>query len=237
MITHCPHCGKPIYETSVERPFTEKELSRFWSHVEKKENGCWIFTVGGPVYGRLRIGGKAQLAHVASWKIHKGEIPYGHKVMHNCPDGDNPRCVNPEHLKTGTHSDNMRDMVFKKRNNPRIGIKNANSKLNSEKVLYIRESIASGIKTIKQLSSELGVKFQCVYQIARGNVWKSVGGPILNRKPNAFPLSIEQVKEIQSTVHYYGITKDLAKKFGVNQSHISRIRSGESWKKLCSKGN
>lgn len=48
------------------------------------------------------------------WKIHKGEIPEGMHICHHC---DNPLCFRIEHLFLGTPSDNMQDMVRKRRDN------------------------------------------------------------------------------------------------------------------------
>jgi hypothetical protein len=42
-----------------------------------------------------------------------GPIPDGSDVRHDC---DNPPCVNPDHLRTGTRSDNMQDCVQRGRN-------------------------------------------------------------------------------------------------------------------------
>lgn len=88
---------------------------RFWSKVEKT-GSCWLWramTVAG--YGRLRIGRTLVGAHQISWRLHRGPIPKGLVVCHNCPSGDNPACVNPDHLFLALQADNLRDAARKKK--------------------------------------------------------------------------------------------------------------------------
>lgn len=77
-------------------------------------DGCVVWTgarSGG--YGSLCIKGKTYRAHRLVWMINEGPIPAGFCVMHLC---DNPPCVNPNHLKLGTHKENMQDRDAKGRN-------------------------------------------------------------------------------------------------------------------------
>lgn len=77
---------------------------------------CWKW-LGKPHhtgYGRIMINGKDYQAHRLIYEQYVKPIPAGLFVCHTC---DNRRCVNPLHLWPGTHDDNMRDMVEKKRGN------------------------------------------------------------------------------------------------------------------------
>lgn len=92
---------------------------RLWRRVERRPDGCWVFTgyQTKKGYGKIHRGpGSRELVrvHRAAWEVTYGPIPEGLFVLHHC---DNPPCCNPEHLFLGTNSDNMRDMVAKGRGN------------------------------------------------------------------------------------------------------------------------
>ena len=93
---------------------------RFWSRVEKQENGCWKW-IGAKFhrgYGRVNSGGKMLRANRVAYEISKGDIPVGMVVCHKC---DVPLCVNPDHLFLGTIKDNVDDMIRKGRKNSERG--------------------------------------------------------------------------------------------------------------------
>ena len=92
---------------------------RFWEKVDKQPgDGCWVW-VGAKTrgYGIIGIGSSQALkAHRFSWEIHFGPIPpETPHVLHNCPGGDNPSCVRPDHLFLGDQRINVKDMAAKGR--------------------------------------------------------------------------------------------------------------------------
>lgn len=88
---------------------------RFWEKVDTSGD-CWIWLSGRDKYGygRFYTGGKgSRLAHRFSYQLRHGiELDPDTKVLHRC---DNPPCVNPDHLFTGTQADNIIDMHAKVR--------------------------------------------------------------------------------------------------------------------------
>jgi hypothetical protein len=102
-------CANPRH---LFRPTLE---DRFWPNVQKT-SGCWNWIGAeqskGRGYGTIGKDGKTLRAHRVSWEMHNGPIPEGLIVCHKC---DNPKCVRPEHLFLGTHSDNVADKVAKGR--------------------------------------------------------------------------------------------------------------------------
>jgi len=83
-------------------------------YIPEPMSGCWLWTgsISTTGYGRMTISRRQVQAHRFSYQQRHGHIQDGMEVMHKC---DNPLCVNPDHLKLGTHKENMRDMYIKGR--------------------------------------------------------------------------------------------------------------------------
>lgn len=74
---------------------------RFWKHVKKQSNGCWVWklSLDEDGYGRLRVGTKRWYAHVLSHELEVGPVPDDWHVDHKCR---NRACVRPDHLEAVT---------------------------------------------------------------------------------------------------------------------------------------
>lgn len=109
--------GHTAWNKGARRPLAE----RFWSKVDKTAGltGCWIWTGCTQVdgYGQIWVEDGMRPAHRVAFELVEGIIPVGLEVLHRC---DNPICVNPFHLFTGTQSDNIRDCVAKGRHASQI---------------------------------------------------------------------------------------------------------------------
>lgn len=107
----------------------EEILERFIDKfIPEPNSGCWLWTAYTlpKGYGRIKVDGKAVLAHRVSHELHVGPIPEGLHVLHRC---DTPSCVNPDHLFLGTPQDNMTDKMQKGRHVALKGSEHVRAKL------------------------------------------------------------------------------------------------------------
>ena len=188
-------------------------MDKFMSKVSIPANRdeCWIWTghKDRRGYGTLSSGSNVHWrASRLSYTLFCGPIHDGHFVCHSC---DNPPCVNPAHLWTGTHSDNMRDMAKKSRG------KNFRAKLTKDDAKTIKEITSNSIK-FKDIEDKFGITRTEVRSIRRGN------GKIRGSK-----LSDEDLKEIELLLSIRVKQTDLAEKFNVKPRQIRRINSGKDW--------
>ncbi len=72
----------------------------------------WEGHVNSSGYGVRYEHGTYVLAHREAYEQHVGPIPEGLLILHSC---DTPLCINPDHLRAGTHAENMRDRSARRR--------------------------------------------------------------------------------------------------------------------------
>jgi len=119
-------------------------LKKIYSLTTVNDNGCFIHKNGK--YSRISFNGDRFFTHRAVYSLVKNDgnpIPkYNEKgedlvIRHICND---PRCVNPDHLELGTHSENNYD--DKKENGTLSqGEKNHSSKISEKLATQIKHSI------------------------------------------------------------------------------------------------
>lgn len=109
-------CSRYCRALHLSKSTRQPIIERFWRYVQKTET-CWLWVgvKSSDGYGSMGIDGKQVGTHRVSWELHNGPIPDGKRVLHNCPGGDNPTCVNPAHLFLGTQKDNVQDCIRKRR--------------------------------------------------------------------------------------------------------------------------
>jgi hypothetical protein len=135
-----------------------KDASGCWNwHGQTKENGYGIVA---SIFEKRRV-----YAHRAAYRLFNGVWPDDHLlVRHTC---DNRKCVNPEHLLIGTHSDNSNDAVERKR--ICSGERHYARKLTREQVALIRSSTAPHV----ELAAMFGVNESTILRVRRGETWRS----------------------------------------------------------------
>lgn len=149
----------------------------FWQKVEKRGD-CWLWTgaIQRDGYAHGNIGGKTVSSHRYAYEKLVGPIPEGMDLLHSC---DVRHCVNPAHLRPGTHRENMDDKMARGRALP------TRAKLTEEQVVEIRGKYqrtlsASGKRTLasnaKELAALYGVSDGAILCAVSGRTWRNLNG-------------------------------------------------------------
>ncbi|MCL8077200.1 HNH endonuclease [Enterobacter hormaechei] len=142
------------------KPFKNKTDCLIWTG-SKNEQG----------YGRIKVKGKLIHIHRFAYCVANGltldEID-GLVIRHKC---DNPSCINPSHLETGTPMENVQDRV--KRGRSASGEKNGVAKLTARQVEEIISTYVPNSKEFggKALGIKYGVHQTTISKIIRNDIW------------------------------------------------------------------
>lgn len=147
---------------------------RFWARVDKSGplpahrpelGACWLWlgSRSKDGYGHFRVNRSTLLlAHRFSFTEHGETIQDNALICHRC---DNPTCVRPSHLFSGSHLDNSVDAVRKGRKGKRLTI---------AQVLEVRSRYAQGETNKTALARDYGVDSTTVYEVVTRRTWRHI---------------------------------------------------------------
>jgi len=156
----------------------ERTKKIFWSKVVIRGlDECWNWLGAHTPHGYATFSsssirkalGMTTRAHQVAFLLTRGYFNKSLHVLHSC---DNPGCVNPMHLRQGSHSENMHDKVVRNRSrlNLLTGELHWASKLDSAKVRAIRLDN----RPQRVIAAEYGVAQTLIGDVKLRKIWKDV---------------------------------------------------------------
>lgn len=164
-----PQSKTGMVEAAISRGFLPVT---FWSKIKKEAGGCWIW-IGRrdkDGYGVFNAKRMPMRAHRVSFVYHGGSVsllkPF---VLHSC---HNPSCVNPAHLRAGSHQENEDDKIAAGRQCRGSALHCG--KLTESKVAIIKRLLASNTETKQAIADMFNVRRQSISKISKGITWKHI---------------------------------------------------------------
>lgn len=202
-----------------------------------EETGCWELArrIAVDGYGQIKLDRKTVKTHRVIYSSLIGEIPDGFVVRHKC---DNRKCNNPAHLEAGTYQDNSSDMV--ERDRQRKGETHQTAKLSDADALEIVRLVEGGA-THQTIAGRFGISSGYVSEVARGLKRKHLGAvadysPTANKRrgssSNFAKINEASVLEIRGMLANGAKQKEIAEKFGIDQTLVSQIKLRKIWAHL-----
>lgn len=143
--------------------------ARFWAKV-KKTTRCWHWRGARDRwgYGRVCTAHGIEAAHRVAYVLTHGAIPPGACVLHSC---DHPNCVNPRHLRAGSHQENIAEAASKGR--MAHGERHCRARLTDIAVQNMRALRRHGIRT-EEIAAYFGVSTSTAMKVISGRRWRHV---------------------------------------------------------------
>ena len=217
---------------------------RFWSKVERPNpEGCWNWTANknNKGYGLFRPGGVAPkaLAHRLSYEAANGPIPKGGLILHSC---DNPACVNPAHLRVGSHKANVADMDQRGRrvSNAPKGAANHNAFATDDQIIAMLREYVAGARA-NDLADKYGFTRSAVRDPLGGKSWSHLlgkaGAPTLadlkaaarRERRNGAKITAEDARAIKARLAAGETGVSIAARYGIHKATVSDIKCGKIW--------
>ncbi len=254
---------KTLPITSPDDPrLTDKVKARFWAKVQKAgPDECWLWK-GGIVrkgYGRFAwIDGRNYVAHRISLLLSGQQMPKPEAMgCHKC---HNTSCVNPNHLYWGSAKENTHDAMEARRfrwlgepdqvakyleARPR-GQNHRSAKITDAQVQEIRKAAAAGERYCI-IAKRFGCSPSLISKILVGKLRQPAShcrglptarsGPRRGERHPMVVLKQADVLAIRSAYRGGANQYDIAKQYGIAQSHVSQIVRGVIWKHLLTAEN
>jgi len=195
--------------------------------ISNYENNCWLWhgcksenkQTGKHTYGMISLNGKMIPSSRAAYLLFKGDFDPKLEICHKC---DNTLCNNPNHLFTGTHQDNMDDMMKKNRRNPPIGERHAMSKLNWKLVNDLRNDYINNLAT-SQIQKKYNIESSQFLRIVKNESWYDP-----NYKYKKRGVMRKFSKEIENEIWELSKTQTqtaISKKYNCTNRYISYLLS------------
>lgn len=121
-------------------------------------------------YASGYLNGKKTTLHRQIYCQHKGidlsEID-GLVVRHDC---DNPRCIDPTHLRVGTQKDNTDDRSSRSRTAK--GERHGRARLDKNSVQAIRSEYKTGGCSLRDIAAKYNVHNSTIERVIKNKTWK-----------------------------------------------------------------
>lgn len=160
------------------KPITQKDVDRFWSHVDRKgDDDCWEWqlTPTDSGYGLFAAGGQihrtSRFAYIHHAGLYSNPIDSDYRITPGCR---NKLCCNPGHLKQASQQE-VFDLM-KEAGQVSVGTDCKQSKLTEADIVdirarYVNRSATDGLKGI---GLDYGVTPGCIRDIIIRKTWRHV---------------------------------------------------------------